>query len=67
MTIDVFGRNAHGVRQKVFDSFLALTLGAELHELFRIVGGYGLAAVVDDEGRLVHCDLDNTRRDRGGV
>src|SRR5437764_7144776 len=29
---DVFGRNAHGLRQKVFNSFVALTLGRKRRE-----------------------------------
>ena len=34
---DVFGRNAHGLRQKVFNSFVALTLGRERRQVLRIL------------------------------
>src|SRR6266699_2591158 len=64
---DVFGRNAHGLRQKVFDRFVALPLGRERREMLRVVGGHGLAAVIDNETRLIHPDFGNARGDSGGI
>src|SRR5260221_3719335 len=64
---DVFGRNAHGLRQKVFDSFVALPLGRERREVLRVVGGHGLAAVIHDKWRLVQGDFGNARGDSGGI
>ena len=64
---DVVGRNAHGLRQKVFDSFVALPLGRERREVLRVVGGHGLAAVIDNERRLIHPDFGNAWGDSGGI
>src|SRR6266699_2550970 len=46
-------------------SLIALPLGRERREVLRVVGGHGLAAVIDNERRLIHPDFGNAWGDSG--
>src|SRR5262245_8773736 len=64
---DIFGWNADGLRQKVFYRFVALTVRRKPHEVLRVVGRHGLAAVIDNERWLIHREFSNAWSDSGSI